>query len=178
MLDDHSRLYIWNVLNKATIKDIRCIRRACLPAIMEVHIAKDGVNYIVSTKVNFRILCNGESVLVFDDMVLDKKGNELSYRRYCAQKDLEKTLICEELIKVNALFRNKKIYSCVVSSYGDVELNVRRIGKIQFLNTTHYNDYDVLTILRYPKEGGGKPEELLNVVTVDGKDIVVQWSND
>ena len=159
-------------LENYTINGLRLIRGlGIIPARFEVEVSRGDDVYILSAEVDFRVLYRGEIILCFEDLFLDKNLNELTTRKYRAQKDIEFTLAADNIERTLKRIRGRRIKSIRIAKCGDVELCVGAC-RIQFLNNTHYRDLAILGIVS-PKimtqftPPGGKsyslPTELLEV---------------
>ena len=134
-------------LENYTINDLRLIRGlGIIPTRYEVEISRGDDVYIMSAEVNFRVLYRGKIILCFQDLFLDKSLNELTVRKYRAQKDIELTLAADNIERALKHIRGRRIKSIRVAKCGDVELCVGAC-RIQFLNDTHYRDWTILGIV-------------------------------
>ena len=161
-----------NFLKEYTISDLRLIRGlGIIPARFEIEVSRGDDVYILSAEVDFRVLYRGEIIVCFEDLFLDKNLNELTVRKYRAQKDIEFTLAADNIERTLKHIRGRRIKSIRVAKCGDVELCVGAC-RIQFLNDTHYRDLAILGIVspkimtQFTPPGGksyGLPTELLEV---------------
>lgn len=134
-------------LENYTVNDLRLIRGlGIIPARFEVEVSRGDDVYILSAEVDFRVLYRGEIILCFEDLFLDKNLNELTARKYRAQKDIEFTLAADNIERTLKRIRGRRIKSIRIAKCGDVELCVGAC-RIQFLNNTHYRDLAILEIV-------------------------------
>lgn len=134
-------------LENYTVNDLRLIRGlGIIPARFEVEVSRGDDVYILSAEVDFRVLYRGEIIVCFEDLFLDKNLNEITTRKYRAQKDIEFTLAADNIERTLKHIRGRRIKSIRIAKCGDVELCVGAC-RIQFLNNTHYRDLDILGIV-------------------------------
>ena len=146
-IKDMDYINLLNPLTGYTVNDLRLIRGlGIIPARFEVEVSRGDDVYILNAEVDFRVLYRGEIILCFEDLFLDKNLNEITTRKYRAQKDIEFTLAADNIARTLKHIRGRKIKSIRVAKCGDVELCVGAC-RIQFLNDTHYRDLAILGIV-------------------------------
>ncbi len=111
-----------------------------IPARFKLLFTKGEKKYLLEIEANFRVLNNGKSILVFDDMFLDECCHEFSIEEYQKQKGIEKSLLFHALCNANNLCSNKKVYKVRVSKCGDVSILVHPKIELQIINDSHNID--------------------------------------
>ena len=140
--------YISNYLCHAIITHTSFERGyGIVPARFILSINRFGKDYLLEIESNFRILKNGKSILVFDDMFLDRCCHELSIEEYQSQREIEKSLLFQNLCNFNSICSHKRINRVSISRCGDIKLFVQHNIELQILNDSHNVD-DVIVRLK------------------------------
>lgn len=156
----------YDFLLGAKILDLRLVRGlGIVPARFELELFYDDNIYILETEVNFRVIYMNASLVCFDDLYLNKNYEEISLKKYRSQKNIENTLLFENIKKALKVIANKKIRKVKITEYGDVDIFVSRRTKIQIINDTHLNESCIFKII--------SKNELTTILTDNAKSFKV-----
>lgn len=95
------------------------------------------IKYKFEIETNFRIRDKNRILLAFNDLYIDSRGKEISVRKYRSQKNIEKTLLFQNLNIVNQKINNTCIKDIKMFFYGDINIILNNGIVIEILNDTH-----------------------------------------
>lgn len=135
-------------LSNAKVVDLRFVRGLqIVPARFEIDVDCNGNIYTLEAEVNFRVLYKNKMLVCFQDLFLEKNYTEMSIKKYRSQKNIEKTLLYNNIQTVMRKIINRRIRKVHFFPYGDVIVYISRQSQLHFINDTHENDSCVFRIV-------------------------------